>query len=88
MPDIITRMEKNYSYQAILQDKAQQLANFIADKKKEFEYVVPKMNMNKNDNVELREKVLRMTFEERKNDLELTNLHYGALRRICWKENS
>jgi len=56
---------KNYSYQIILQDNVQQLANFIVDKKKEFEYVIPKMNMNRNDNVELREKILNMTAEER-----------------------
>jgi len=32
---------KNYSYQIILQDNLQQLANFI-DKKKEFDFVIQK----------------------------------------------
>ena len=57
---------KNYSYQIILQDNLQQLANFIVDKKKEFEFVIPKMKLNRNDELELREKILNMTSEERK----------------------
>ena len=57
---------KNYSYQTILQDNLQQLSNFIVDKKKEFEFVIPKMKLNRNDDIELREKILNMTTEERK----------------------
>ena len=57
---------KNYSYQIILQDNLQQLSNFIAGKKKEFDFVVPKMKLNRNDNVQLRGKILNMTPEERK----------------------
>jgi len=49
-----------------LQDNLQQLANFIVDKKKEFDFVIPKMNLNRNDNLELRGKILNMTIEERK----------------------
>ena len=60
------RNGKHYSYQIILQDNLQQLSNFIMDKKKEFEFVVPKMKLNRNDNVELKEKILKMTTEERK----------------------
>jgi hypothetical protein len=44
----------------------QQLANFIADKKKEFNFIIPKLNLNRNDNVELRENILNMTPDERK----------------------
>ena len=58
---------KNYSYQVILQDNLQQLANFILDKKKEFDFVIPKMDLNRNDYFELREKILKMTSDERKN---------------------
>jgi len=36
------------------------------DRKKEFDLMIPKMNLNRNDNVELREKILKMTSEERK----------------------
>lgn len=57
---------KNYSYQIILQDNLQQLSNFIIEKKKEFDFVIPKMNLNRSGDVELREKILNMSFEERK----------------------
>ena len=57
---------KKYSYQIILQDNLQQLVNFIVDKKKEFEYDIPKIKLNRNDNLELREKILNMTSDERK----------------------
>jgi len=57
---------KNYSYQIILQDHLQQLANFIVDKKEEFEFIIPKMKWSRNDDVELREKILNMTTEKRK----------------------
>lgn len=36
------------------------------EKKKEFNFNVPKMKLIRNDNVELREKILNMTTEERK----------------------
>ena len=49
-----------------MQDNLQQLANFVVEKKKDFEFVIPKMNLNRNDNVELRERILNMTSEERK----------------------
>ena len=57
---------KNFSYQIILQDNVQQLANFIADKKKEFDFVIPNVKLNRNVNLEMREKILNMTAEERK----------------------
>lgn len=57
---------KQYSYQIILQYNLQQLANFIVDKKNEFDFVIPKMKLNRNDDLELREKILNMTSDERK----------------------
>ncbi|MCH9659116.1 CRISPR-associated endonuclease Cas1 [archaeon] len=57
---------KNYSYQIILQDNLQQLGNFLIDKKKEFDCIIPKIKLNRNDNVELKDKILNMTSEERK----------------------
>ena len=57
---------KNYSYQIILQDNLQQFANFIVGKKRELDFVIPKMNLNRNDNTELRKKILNMTPEERR----------------------
>ena len=55
---------KQYSYQIILQDNLQQLSNFIAEKKGEFEYVIPKMKINRKDDLELRKKILNMTPDE------------------------
>ena len=60
------KKDKHYSYQIILQDNLRQLVSFIVDKKKEFDFVIPKMNLNRNDNLELREKILSMTPYERK----------------------
>ena len=57
---------KNYSYQIILQDNLQQLCNFVVEKKKELEFIIPKMKLNRNDDLELREKILNITPEERK----------------------
>ena len=57
---------KNYSYQIILQDNLQQLSNFIVDKKKEFDFVIPMIKLNRNDSLELRTKILNMTHEQRK----------------------
>ena len=57
---------KQYPYQIILQDNLQQLANFILEKKKEIDFVIPKMKINRNDDVELRYRILNMTPNERK----------------------
>ena len=57
---------KQYSYQIILQDNLQQLSNFILEKKKEFAFNIPKFTTERKDNLELREKILNMTSEERK----------------------
>ena len=35
-------------------------------KKKEFDFLIPKMNLNRNDELELRKKILNMTTDERK----------------------
>jgi len=57
---------RNYSYQIILQNNLQQLANFIVEKKREFDFVIPKMRLNRKDNLRLREKILTITNDERK----------------------
>ena len=57
---------KHYSYQVILQDNLQQLSNFIVDKNTEFDFIIPKIKLNRNDDVELREKILKMSSNERK----------------------
>ena len=57
---------KNYSYQIILQDNLQQLSNFIIDKKNEIDFSIPKIKLSRNDNLELKKKILNMTPDERK----------------------
>ena len=57
---------KNYSYQTILQDNMQQLSNFIVNKKKKFDFVIPKIKLNRHDELEIRNKILNMTEIERK----------------------
>lgn len=44
----------------------QQLSNFIGDKKKEFEIIIPKMKIERNDYLKLRERILSMTLDETK----------------------
>lgn len=57
---------KKYSYQIILQDNLQQLSNFIVEKKNGFDFVISKIKLIRKDNLELREKILSMTQDERK----------------------
>ncbi|MDH5431651.1 MAG: CRISPR-associated endonuclease Cas1 [Nitrosopumilus sp.] len=58
--------KKRYSYQNILHDKVQQLANFISDKQKNFDFDIPKIIIQRNDVVQIREKILNMTPQQRK----------------------
>ena len=84
---------KHYSYQIILQDNLQQFANFIVDKKKEFDFLIPKMKLNRNDDLRLRTKILNMTEHDRKklgiNKSTLwyikNNLNKGKTINICDK---
>lgn len=48
-----------------MQNNLRHLANFIVAKKKECVFDIPKLRLNRNDNLELREKILRMTTVER-----------------------
>ena len=57
---------KNYSYQIILSNNLQQFGNFISEKKKEFEFNIPAIRLNRNVDLELREKILNLSAEERK----------------------
>ncbi len=57
---------KNYSYQTILNDAVQQFANFVYGKKKEFEFEVPAIQIQREDSLDIREKISKMTPEERK----------------------
>lgn len=57
---------QNYSYQIILHDNLQQLSSFVVEKKKEFDFIIPKLKLNRNDDVGLRKRILNMTTAERK----------------------
>ncbi|MDH3313695.1 MAG: hypothetical protein OEM28_11195 [Nitrosopumilus sp.] len=50
------------------------------EKKKEFDFVIPKMNLNRNDNLELREKILNMASDERKK-LGINKSTLGHIRK-------
>jgi len=39
--------DEQYSYSVVLQDNLQQLSNFVLEKKKEFNFIIPKMNLNR-----------------------------------------
>jgi CRISPR-associated protein Cas1 len=58
--------KKNFAYQNILYDNVSQLAQYIADKKKTIEFVVSHIELNRDDNLLLRKKILAMSPEERK----------------------
>ncbi len=58
--------KKHFTYQNILYDNISQLAQFISDKKKTIEFVIPHVAINRNDNLMLREKILSLNPEERK----------------------
>src|SRR3989475_237499 len=58
--------EKNYTYQNILYNNVQQLANFVSDNRKDIEFVIPKLEINRKDTISLKEKILSITPEDRK----------------------
>ena len=62
----VSYRKRNFAYQNILYDNISQLAQFIADKKKTIEFVVPHVEINRDDNLELRDKILSMSPDERR----------------------
>lgn len=62
----VSYRKKHFAYQNILYDNVSQLAQFIADKKKTIEFVVPFIDINRDDDLLIREKILSMSPEERK----------------------
>lgn len=63
---VLYKDRKNHSYHNILVDNVQNLANFISEKRKQFDFNIPKINLQRNDNLQIREKILNMTSEEMK----------------------
>ena len=67
---------KKYSYQSILYDQTQQLANFILDRQKQFEFNIPKVKLERNDDIKIKERILNMTPQQRK--------EYGINKSTLW----
>lgn len=57
---------KNYSYQNILFDNIQRLASFVSERNEELTFNVPLVKIERDDSIELRERILKMTPEKRK----------------------
>ncbi len=62
----VSYRKKHFAYQNILYDNVSQLAQYIADKKKTIEFIVPHIEINRDDDLLIREKILSMSPEERK----------------------
>ena len=58
--------KKNWAYQNILLDQAQILANYLLDKSTQLEFCSPAVEINRDDDLEVRDAILKMTPEERK----------------------
>jgi CRISPR-associated protein Cas1 len=57
---------KNHTYQSILLDNIQQLANFVIGKRRELQFVIPTTKIETNYAIELRQRILEMSPVERK----------------------
>jgi hypothetical protein len=57
---------KNHTYQNILLDYVQQLANYIVDKRKDLHLIIPPVKIHRSDPLELQQKILAMSSDERK----------------------
>ena len=58
--------KKHFAYQNILYGNVSQLAQYVSNKKNTIEFVVPHVEINRDDNLLIREKILSMSSEERK----------------------
>ncbi len=57
---------KNYSYETILLDNVQELANFILDKRKELNFRIPEIKIERDDSIQMKRKIISMSAQERK----------------------
>jgi CRISPR-associated protein Cas1 len=62
----VSYKKKHFAYQNILYDNISQLAQYVSNKKKTIEFVVPHVTINRNDDLLLREKILSMSPDERR----------------------
>lgn len=54
----VLHKNKQYTYDIVLQDNVQILANYIQDKHNQLQFCVPPTKINRNDNIEMREAIL------------------------------
>ena len=57
---------KNYYYQNVLFDNIRSFSHYISDKKKTFDFDIPKLEIQRDDTALLRKKILAMTSDQRK----------------------
>lgn len=58
--------EKQFSYQFVLRDNVQKLANYIVDKQEVLQFNVPGVPIKRNDDNTTRDYIMNMTPEQRK----------------------
>src|SRR5271157_3620808 len=56
----------NCTYQNILYDQVRNLANYIMDKQAALKFSIPEIQIKRNDDIDLRDRILNMTIEERR----------------------
>lgn len=61
-----TYKKKQYTYQNILQDNVQKLANYLQDKHTELKFTIPELHIRRTDDIKIRELIKNMTPEERR----------------------
>lgn len=57
---------KNFYYENILADNVSKLSLFISEKNKNISFDIPNISLNRNDSLEIQDKILKMTPEDRK----------------------
>jgi hypothetical protein len=57
---------RNYSYHNILFDNIQQLASFVSNKNINLPFDIPQIKTKREDNLDLRNRILNMTSDERR----------------------
>jgi CRISPR-associated protein Cas1 len=63
----VSYKRKNYTYESIMLDNIQGLANFVIGKSDKLRFEIPSIEINRNDDKDIRDLLLKMTPDERKN---------------------
>jgi CRISP-associated protein Cas1 len=64
---VVPYQAKMHTYENILFDNVQHLANFIVGKRKDLHLVIPQVRIQRTDLLELQQKILTMSIAERRN---------------------